>query len=65
MTMKAEREDVLVAVAKLIWKYEITIDDLYTFLGVDLENYRVDASQEIAELAGILKGWSTDPETNF
>lgn len=65
MTMKAEREDVLMAVAKLIWKYVITINDLYTFLGVELENYRVDASQEIAELAGILKGWSTDPETDF
>jgi hypothetical protein len=63
--MKANREDVLLAVAKLIWKYEITIADLYTTLGVDLDNYRVDASQEVSEISGILKGWSTSPDTDY
>jgi hypothetical protein len=62
--MKANREDVLLAVAKLIWKHEITIADLYTTLGVDLDNYRVDVNQEVSEISGILKGWSTSPDTD-
>ena len=65
MKMKAERDDILMAVAKLVWKYEITIADLYSTLGVDIDNYRVDATQEISELAGILKGWSTNPDTDY
>jgi hypothetical protein len=60
--MKVERSDIILAVAKLLWKYEISIAELYEILGVDLENYRVDADYEIAELAGILKGWQTGPE---
>ncbi|MDU8929324.1 hypothetical protein RXV86_18175 [Alisedimentitalea sp. MJ-SS2] len=60
--MKVAREDILLGVAKLLWKYEISINDLYETLGVDLENYRVDANREIAELAGILRGWQTQPE---
>ncbi len=60
--MKVSRDDVLLGIAKLLWEYEISINELYEYLGVDLENYRVDADQEIAELAGILKGWQTRPE---
>lgn len=59
--MKVERSDVLLAVTKLIWKYEISIAEFYEFLGVDLEDYRVDADQEIAEMAGIMTGWETNP----
>lgn len=60
--MKVSQDDIVMAVAKLLWKYEISINDLYEVLGVDLENYRVDADQTIAELAGILRGWQTAPE---
>ena len=60
--MKVERQDVLLAVAKLLWKYEISINEFYECMGVDLEDYRVDADQEIAELAGILRGWQTNPD---
>ncbi len=62
MKMKVDRNDVLLAIAKLIWKYEISNNELYNSLGVDLENYRVDADQEIAEIAGMIRGWETSPE---
>jgi hypothetical protein len=56
--MKVEQNDVLLAVAKLVRSYGITIDEFYGFLGVDLENYRVDADYEVSQLAGIFQGWS-------
>ena len=61
--MKVSNDDILLGVAKLLWKYEISIAELYECLGVDLKEYRVDADQQIAELAGILKGWQTGPDT--
>jgi len=60
--MKAERDDIILAVAKLIETYEISINEFYKFLGADLEDRRVDADQEIAEIAGILTGWKTSPD---
>lgn len=59
--MKVEQNDVLLAVAKLVWKYEISINEFYEFLGVNLKDYRVDADHDISTLAGIITGWQTSP----
>ena len=48
--------------ARLIRRQEISIGDLYNALGVDLDSYRVDAGDAIAEIAGILKGWNNPPD---
>lgn len=60
--MKAHQNDILLAVAKVIWQYEISIAEFYEHLGVDLENYRVDGEREVAQLAGIMTGWETKPD---
>lgn len=62
MDEDSDRNAVLLAVARLIWKHEISIDDLYSVLGVDLDDHRVDAGDVIAELSGIMTGWKTKPE---
>jgi len=60
--MKVEQNDLLLAVAKLIRKYEISIGEFYEHLGVDLESYRAEPGHKISQLAGILTGWDTDPD---
>jgi hypothetical protein len=54
-----DNHEFLVDVAKLIARHDMTIAEFYSELGVDLENYRVDAGHEVAKLAGIFTGWQT------
>lgn len=44
-----------VAVARLIWKEEITLGEFYEAIGVDFGHADGDATSEIS---GILTGWS-------
>lgn len=55
-------EKILLAIARLIWKEGITINDLYGVLGVDTESERCDSSAAIMKLSGILTGWHHSPE---
>ena len=58
--MKYEQEeDIVRAVADIIWRNEISIAEFYSALGVDLDNVsHSDTDVPVAKLAGILEGWS-------
>lgn len=62
MADEIDRNVIVLAVARLIWKHEISIDDLYNVLGIDLDHDRIDTADVIAELSGIMTGWKTKPE---
>lgn len=57
-----DRDDILLEVARLIWRKGMSISDFYSVLGVDLEAYRCDADHVVDELAGIFKGWTNPPD---
>lgn len=57
-----KREAVLLEVARLVWKQDITIADFYATLGANLEEGKLDCDQEVSMLAGILTGWKNRPE---
>ncbi len=57
-----KREAILLDVARLVWKHDVTIADLYNMLGGDLEAGKLECDQEVAMLAGILTGWKHRPE---
>ena len=57
-----DREAIIVDIARVIWKHEISINDLYEVLGADLDSHRLDAGDVISELSGIMTGWKTKPD---
>lgn len=57
-----KREAILLDIARLVWKHDVTIAELYTMLGADLEGGKLECDQEVAMLAGILTGWKHRPE---
>lgn len=60
--MADERDEILLEVARLIWRREITIGDFYEALGVDLDDLQhSDTSDVVTELSGIFKGWQNPP----
>lgn len=56
------RDTVLLEVARLIWRQQISINELYEVLGVDLESQRCDTEEVVAQLAGVFTGWTHSPE---
>lgn len=56
-----DSDKILLAVARLIWKEEITLGQFYEAVGVDFGYAR---SEVTSELSGILTGWSNplDPD---
>ncbi|WP_109260132.1 hypothetical protein [Hyphobacterium indicum] len=52
-------EEIILEVARLIRKHEISIGEFYTVLGVDIENPTYsDLDNTISQLAGIFAGWN-------
>lgn len=60
--MTIEREEIILEVARMIWRREITIGDFFEALGVDLDDLQhSDPSDVVTELSGIFKGWQNSP----
>ena len=57
-----DRDEILLEVARLIWRREITIAEFYSVLGVDLDDVsHSDPGDVVTELAGIFTGWKNPP----
>ncbi len=56
-----KRQEILLDVARLIWKHETTIGEFYKALGANLEDNRLDADNEVSVLSGIMTGWKNNP----
>ena len=60
--MAIERDELILDVARLIWRKEITINDFYQAMGIDLDDLQhSDPGDVVTELAGIFKGWNSPP----
>ncbi len=64
-----KKEEILLEVARLIWRQEITISEFLLALGIDMEKLDLhdlgefgDLGRNINTLAGIFKGWENQPE---
>ncbi|MEM8822444.1 MAG: hypothetical protein AAGF30_02440 [Pseudomonadota bacterium] len=58
-----DRDEVLLDVARLIWKREMSIAEFYSALGIDLDDVaHSDPGDVVNELAGVFKGWQNPPE---
>lgn len=54
----SDKDELLVAVAKIIVENEMSINEFYNKLGIDLDDLeRSEPDNEVALLAGILTGW--------
>lgn len=59
MTETNAENDTLLAVAKLIFESEMTINEFYEVLGINLEDVgRSDPHEKVTRLAGIFDGWN-------
>ncbi len=60
--MTNEREELLLEIARIIWRRGISIGDFYEALGVDLDDLQhSDPNDVVTELSGIFKGWQNPP----
>ena len=58
-----DREAVLIEIARLMWRNEMSIAELYETLGVDLEDLdKSDPTDVVSLLAGVFTGWKHPPE---
>ncbi len=58
-----KQKDVVVEIARLIWRLEISIDEFYAALGINLDDVNhSDPTDVVTELAGIFTGWNNQPE---
>ncbi|WP_127044927.1 hypothetical protein [Pseudorhodobacter sp. E13] len=58
----ADRDDILLEVARMIWRREITIGEFYEALGVDLDDLqRSNTADVVTELSGMFKAWHNPP----
>ena len=55
-------KEVIIDTARLIRRHEISIEDFFKCLGVDLNSLRVEDESVISELSGIFSGWENSPE---
>lgn len=59
----AERDEIIIKVARLIWNSGLNIGEFYSVIGVDLDDMRCDHAHDVVtEIAGIFKGWENTPE---
>ncbi len=57
-----DREEVIVEVARLMWRKEMSIGEFYELIGVDLENIEnSDPADVVSLLAGVFTGWKNPP----
>jgi len=57
-----DREGMLVEIARLMWRNELSIADFYETLGIDLEDpAKSDPADVVAMFAGIFTGWKNPP----
>ncbi|PHR62555.1 MAG: hypothetical protein COA47_03145 [Robiginitomaculum sp.] len=57
-----KHDEVLLEVARLIWRQEMTIGEFYKILGIDLDDIgHSDPNDVVTELAGLFKGWNNPP----
>lgn len=60
--MSDDRDQLLIEIARIVWKQGISINDLYVALGIDLDDIsHSDPGDVIAKLAGIFTGWQNPP----
>ena len=57
-----DRDEILLEVARMIWRREITIGDFYEASGVDLDDLQhSNTADVVTELSSIFKGWHNPP----
>ena len=60
-----DREKVLLDIARIIWRRGITINEFYSTLGMDMDDFaHSDPTETVSELAGIITGWHNPPEND-
>ena len=57
-----DREEIIIEVARLMWRKDLSIAEVYEAMGVDLENLeKSDPSDVVGLLAGVFTGWKNPP----
>jgi len=57
-----DRERVIIEIARLMWREELTIAEFYAVLGIDLDDLdQSDPSDVVSLIAGVFTGWKNPP----
>jgi len=57
-----DREEVIVEVARMMWRYELSIAEFYECLGIDIDDVsKSEPNDVVGMLAGIFTGWKNPP----
>ena len=57
-----DRDEILLEVARMIWRRKITIGEFYEALGVDLDDLQHSNTDDVVtELSGMFKAWHNPP----
>jgi len=57
-----DREEIIVEVARMMWRKELSIAEFYEALGIDLDNLPdSEPGDVVGMLAGIFTGWKNPP----
>ena len=58
----ADREEVILEMARLMWRKGLSISEFYEAMGVDLDNIdQSDPTDVVSLLAGVFTGWKNPP----
>ena len=59
---KENQEEVILEMARLMWRKGLSISEFYQCLGVDLKNLeKSDPTDVVSLLAGVFTGWKNPP----
>ena len=57
-----DREQIIVEVARLMWRHELSIAEFYECMGIDIDDVsKSDPNDVVGMLAGIFTGWKNPP----
>lgn len=57
-----DREEIILEIARLMWRRGLSIGEFYECVGIDIENVdKSDPTDVVTLLAGIFTGWKNPP----
>lgn len=57
-----DREEIIVEIARMMWRKELSIAEFYAVMGIDLDDLgESDPADVVGMLAGIFTGWKNPP----
>lgn len=65
MANNVDREEIIIEMARLMWRKGMSITEFYETMGINLEELeKSDPADVVSLLAGVFTGWKNPPNQN-